>query len=503
MAFIPNLLGLLFRENVSRVLGSVAELRTVAKSRVRAVHLTGYYAPGDGGGGSYYLDSQDNASADNGGSVIVANDGARWKLAPGGMVGSRQFGAKGDGVADDTAALNKWLAYLTAGAALNQHSGYWQTGIYKVTGAGLLVTIADTMPNMVTDGAEQVVVKGDIPVLMTFTVSGGSGMLPTAEWGGVKCDGIAANGNVGVRVSGLCFTTFKGWHFYRLAEGVNLHNGAAGSFTEGIIFDEPYFDTSVLSWLHYSKGAGDGSFRNSGLRQFRGNLGAAALQGVLIDNGCVPYMGWLDGTVWNFHANGVLVRNNSSQVPLVGNVDTETQSSQANKLTLGDTAGTGYTFLHGSILGWNYASGNLKKGKLVTAREYFNTNDGLGQMFALDASAGEVTTTGVGQQILIPFDLGGVNRPYLQPSAILTISIISPDGYVAQGVYLLLTGATANIVNPVTLNQGILTQPGGQAYGAPALVQGTAYNVKASATGTPVGTKYTWSIKYLNGLIKQ
>jgi hypothetical protein len=36
---------------------------------------------GDGAGGVYYLDVADTSSADNGGSIIVATDGGRWKLA--------------------------------------------------------------------------------------------------------------------------------------------------------------------------------------------------------------------------------------------------------------------------------------------------------------------------------------------------------------------------------------------------------------------------------------
>lgn len=64
-----------------QVVGSVAEIRLLSKnSPSKSAFSTGYYATGDGGGGSYTLDASDTTSADDGGSVIVASDGGRWKL---------------------------------------------------------------------------------------------------------------------------------------------------------------------------------------------------------------------------------------------------------------------------------------------------------------------------------------------------------------------------------------------------------------------------------------
>ena len=85
---------------------NIAALRALSKTAVSSSFVAGYNAAGDGGGGTYYLDPADTTSPDNGGTIIVATDGGRWKLSSISVFASvKQFGAIGDGVTDDSAAM--------------------------------------------------------------------------------------------------------------------------------------------------------------------------------------------------------------------------------------------------------------------------------------------------------------------------------------------------------------------------------------------------------------
>lgn len=89
-----------------KVVDSVAELRLLLKtSNSKDAFVTGYYSALDGVDAHYHLDAADTTTADNGGTVIVAADGGRWKLVHSGTVSIRQFGAKGDGTTNDYAAI--------------------------------------------------------------------------------------------------------------------------------------------------------------------------------------------------------------------------------------------------------------------------------------------------------------------------------------------------------------------------------------------------------------
>lgn len=108
---------------------SVAALRLVDKTQYRFAHTTGYYGKGTAGDGDYYYDSADISSLDNGGTIIVADDGGRWKLLFNGGVSVLQFGVKADaGATDNSVRLQACRDWAASDAVRNQL--YFPAGIY-------------------------------------------------------------------------------------------------------------------------------------------------------------------------------------------------------------------------------------------------------------------------------------------------------------------------------------------------------------------------------------
>jgi hypothetical protein len=209
----------------------------------------------------------------------------------------------------------------------------------------------------------------------------------------------------------------------------------------------------------------------------------------------------MSGTIWNYNADGIFIRNNSTQVPLIGDIDTETQGSNTNKLTLADNAGTGQTFLKGSVGVWNYGSPNIHLGKLIENANYFNANTGEGQMFQADAMSGQIESTALGQQFKVPI-VPGVTKPFQQWSAILTVCVTYTNGYYWQGMYTVLPGATDAIINCNALPGGGLVNNTGT-FGPVTNSQGNDGTAWFDNGLLPAGSKLSYTVKYLYGLIPQ
>ncbi len=77
------------------------------------VQVLGYHEPGDGGGGAFYWDST-AADPIDGGTLFAAPAG-RWKRLFDGPIQVQWFGARGDGITDDTSAIQAAHRYYTAG----------------------------------------------------------------------------------------------------------------------------------------------------------------------------------------------------------------------------------------------------------------------------------------------------------------------------------------------------------------------------------------------------
>ena len=110
--------------NTSAYVNNYDALRALATTPGPVIQVLGHTQPGDGGEGTFWLDSADLSSADNQGTVLVDASGNRWKRLFVGRASVKWFGAIGDGAANDTA---KVLAAATA-----QKELFFPPGVYNI-----------------------------------------------------------------------------------------------------------------------------------------------------------------------------------------------------------------------------------------------------------------------------------------------------------------------------------------------------------------------------------
>ncbi len=125
------------------IVDTISALKAAANTH-GAILVLGYHAAGDGGGGLFRWDAASTA-ADNLGTIITptaAPATGRWIRLYDGPVEAKWFGAKGDGVADDTAALNAWLML---GGRLTAAPGTYLTTTLALQSSTTLVAFGVTL----------------------------------------------------------------------------------------------------------------------------------------------------------------------------------------------------------------------------------------------------------------------------------------------------------------------------------------------------------------------
>jgi hypothetical protein len=204
------------------IVATIAALQAATATALQQTqcYVLGYAAAGDGGEGPFIVGTHTTA---NGGTIINDASGRSWYRLqsedPYTMV--RQWGAKGDGIHDDSTAINSATTWLNAcsGGILGFNGGTFAVGTTCFIQTGVTWEGAGTKPTILIGASGttfDVVQTLDFSSLTGTDTAGGP-----YQW---SIRNMTIDGNKANRSSGRC-AAFYGYDF--IIEDVNFFNGCS------------------------------------------------------------------------------------------------------------------------------------------------------------------------------------------------------------------------------------------------------------------------------------
>ena len=191
---------------------------------------------------------------------------ASFSMIAGAYVNVLDFGAVGDGVADDTAAIQAAFNSIDSGVELK--TVYFPAGTYLVN------STIDTNPNTTNTVVPQILGEGPQATTIQAGVSLGAnpilshqGASPSQnlKWGGFKLKGTGeADGQFGVLHVNTCFLNYDNMVFDGLQEGVRFENLGGGFTEQNVLSNSWAIDCKYFIGFARQVGSSQDSFRGTG-----------------------------------------------------------------------------------------------------------------------------------------------------------------------------------------------------------------------------------------------
>ena len=268
------------------------------------------------------------------------------------------WGAKGDGVNDDTVAIQ--AAYTCA--HISKQPLYIPSGVYKIS-SPIVKPESFYSVDIIGAGAGCTEFNYSLAgAISCLILQGGSGKVTKS-----KVEGIYFNGNassIGIQIIGQDGVIPYRCSFGLNSRGIVLHNLNAGEFTEFCVATNCEFTHDCAVALEYRKTAGNQSFHGSGMIDCVINPNNATDPVILVGNGCFVYNAPLTVTVWSPPASScTLIYNKnvtgSNNNYWYGVITLEPNSTYGIRLAVNDVGAR--TFFSGAVtsVNENYVLGEM------------------------------------------------------------------------------------------------------------------------------------------------
>jgi hypothetical protein len=189
-----------------------------ANSNKATILVLGYYTAGDNGGGVFYYDANSSDTANNGTIVAPDSNVGRWIRVYEGAINVRWFGAGGQALTDDTAAIQAAINY--AASLSKRGTVYLPAGEYVISST---LTLGTSGVSIFGDSMWKTLIRRSLNFGDTFYITGNDAT-------GVTINDVSVR-DIGIRNEGL-MTSGAHMHLNGLFRGnfrnISLKDGYEG-----------------------------------------------------------------------------------------------------------------------------------------------------------------------------------------------------------------------------------------------------------------------------------